>query len=167
MAYITNVRIKNKVAKVFDLSPEQVVSECRIPIIVQAKYAYVLAVHLLGNDAYSAKNEISENTRLSYFINRGIEYFKTLPKYRELIEEIVGCYDYDVFKKFSEMHPLGIEDEIEDQEESVIDEGGKLFYFTQDENKMIAKAIMEAEKYMETYGKGLKQMPIVDRKKYY
>lgn len=158
MAYITNVRIKNRVAKVFDLLPEQVVSESRMPLVVQAKCAYILSVHLLGNDEQSAKDEISKgSTTPFYYIDKGIDFFKSSPRYRERIEDIVGYYDYDVFEKFRARYSLKIEERVSprvEEEPQKKDEGEKLFYFTPEEDAEIERAKKDAEKFFDKYGQG-------------
>ena len=171
MAYITNARIKNRVAKVFDLLPEQVVSNHRTPLVMQAKCAYILSVHLLGNDDQSAKEEITKgSTTPFYFIDKGIDFFKASPRYRERIEDIVGYYDYDIFENFRGRHSLKIEERVSpkvEEEPPKKDEGEKLSYFTPEEDKEIERAKKDAEKFFEKYGQGLARMPIVNRRKYY
>lgn len=172
MAYITNIRIKNKVAKTFCLEPEDVVCERRTPLVVQARSAYILAVYLLGNDVQAAKEEINKGaTPPLYYIDRAIELCKNSSRFQERIREIVGYYDYSAYEQFCKAQRLKIEElpkteeELEKQPEK---EEGKLFLFTEEEDKAIERIKKEAEEWFEKkYNYGLKRMPIVNRRRYY
>lgn len=180
MEYITNQRIKNRVAKVFDLLPEQVTSCSKKVKIVRARCAYLLSVHLLGGDTEQAKDEISKGTTpSSYYIDRGIDFFIDDEIFRECIDEIVGYYNYGTFDKFRRRYIIKVsaptmpvvEDDPPSADDNEASERGKTmhsFNFSAEEEIGIIKACREAREFFETYGKGHEpdKILMINKKRY-
>ena len=148
--------------------------------VIEARYAYALALKILGEDYRQAlieELEMTESVVIDYEL-KSEEFFRLSKKFRRHVEEVVTKFDdYGRFNQYASSHPAKVDVLLQifadpkapKRVELPGSKRGKTlhsFNFTSGEEAAMQRACEESEEFMNRYGKGLSQMPIVDRRYY-
>lgn len=157
--------ILNKTLSTYDISLDRLLSTSRKGLLVEARYAYFLALKILGEDIHSANRLINlrEHTMPAYYVAQATEKFKASPLFRERIK-IIADND-DKFEQFaSEVTPeivksikVHVETKTKVRNDYPRSEHGKKmhsFNFSDREEIAIRNACLKAKRFFKSYGKG-------------
>jgi hypothetical protein len=167
--YITNKKILNRVAEEFGVDPLMMSARTKANQVAQARSAFMLIVHLLDGDIENAKESISNGaTPYTYYLEKAIDFYEYFPEFRLIVDTILKYYDNDILIEFSSRYTYkGLNKDTRtiarntaksaDNQASEHDKGGRLFYFTAEEEEAIARARREIPIWFEKkYGHGQK-----------
>lgn len=173
-------RILKRVAKVFEITPEELISTSRKQHLIDARLCYFLSMSILGVDIHKANKSLPfTHTMPTFYVTKATTLFKLYKSFRTRIKTIVSHFNADRFEQFERENPY-TSDEVKALSRNIIlpKKERKMYFtnvkevaiqagYTDEDNKQIDFACEMAEKFFKTYGKGLEKMPIVDRRRYY
>lgn len=173
-------KILKRVAKVFSIIPEEIISTSRRQHLIDARLSYFLSMSILGIDIHKANRELPfSHTMPTFYVTKATTMFKLYKSFRELIKSIVCHFDAEKFEQFEIENPYTSE-EIKALSKNIVlpKKITKMYFsnvremaikagYTEEDNRRIDEACESSEKFFKSYGNGIRKMPIVDRKKYY
>lgn len=168
------------VAEIYEITSNDIIEGKRTKVITSARKALIIGMIILGYDYRDFGLIIPKSRTMPlHYKGEGESLFRLDKSFRAIMKLIFHkLKQNDKFEQFAKSNPYRtfIRDAryaekdtlfTQDNTASESNKSSKLFNFTPEEEIAISRAIKESKMYFERYGKGLKQMPIVDRKKYY
>lgn len=173
-------RILKRVAKVFEITPEELISTSRKQHLIDARLCYFLSMSILGVDIHEVNRNLPfTHTMPSFYVKKATSLFKLYKGFRSKVKSIVCHFSVEIYEQFERENPYTSYEVKALSRNIILPKKERKMYFTNvkevaiqagytdEDNKRIDFACEMAEKFFKTYGKGLEKMPIVDRRRYY